>query len=184
MDSRIDLDSEGVWYLVQCKAREGFKAEQHLSEQGFTCFHPVQWRRKRIVGQRPQAQLESMFPFYLFLFVGHGQSLASVRSTRGVLKLVAFGGLPLQVSPQLVADLRQCCQALATPPAEQVLQPGDRVSIQNGPFSELEAIVHCAKANDRVVLLLNLLGRDTKIELERSQVESLANRAAQVDGNH
>ena len=163
-------EQQGQWYLVQCKAREGFKAEQHLKEQNFECFHPVHWRRKTVIGQKPKLQLESLFPFYLFLYAHPGQSLAAVRSTRGVLKMVAFGGQPLDVNPELVMQLQQYCASLAQPDPDITFKAGDKVRITDGPFAELEAIVKCPKANERVILLLNLLGRSTEVTLRQDQL--------------
>ena len=160
-----------TWYLVQCKAREGFKAEQHLTIQGFTCFHPVQWQRSSQLGKGCIAKLESLFPYYVFLRVNAEQSLATVSSTRGVLKLVSFGVQPLQVPETLVESLQYYCRQHAQPPAEHKLAAGDRVKIIEGPFSELEATVHRANAKDRVVLLLNLLGRETQVEVTQAQIK-------------
>jgi transcriptional antiterminator RfaH len=40
------------WYLVQCKPRESFRAEEHLNNQGFETFHPTHLVHTRVAGRR------------------------------------------------------------------------------------------------------------------------------------
>ena len=51
------------------------------------------------------------------------------------------------------------------------LQPGETVQIAAGPFSGLEAVVtRLMPGPQRVAVLLEFLGRQTVVELSRSQV--------------
>lgn len=72
-----------AWYLAQCKPRQDERAQQHLENQGYTCYRP-QYRRERVLGGRLQAQMESLFPGYLFIQLAGDSNWSPLRSTRGL----------------------------------------------------------------------------------------------------
>jgi transcription antitermination factor NusG len=54
---------------------------------------------------------------------------------------------------------------------EDVLKPGDAVQIIDGALLGLEAVVtRVMPAQSRVAVLLNFLGRQTTVELDRNQL--------------
>lgn len=159
------MDSNATWHLVQCKAKQGFIGEQYLHEQGFECYHSVLWQAGR---------LQSLFPFYLFIQQHAQLGLAKVRSTRGVLRLVEFGGKPTAVSEQWLAALKQQCHSLQHPKAEPELRPGTRVTIEQGALKSMQAIVQCSKVNERVVLLLTLLNRQAQVGTATPSIKLVA----------
>lgn len=155
------------WYLVQCKPRQDERAEENLLRQGYTCYRPQQLRERLLRGQR-QLIRESLFPGYLFIQLSSSDNWAPLRSTRGVSRLVGFGNHALAVGQRLIEDLqRRCSEA----PATQALKPGDRVRIEHGPFSELDAIFLTMDGNERVVLLMNILHREQKIRVPLSSIQ-------------
>ena len=70
--------------------------------QGFHVYLPrIQVRRHRR-GQWIDA-VESLFPRYLFIRIDpHRSNIAPVRSTRGVVGLVRFGGQPAVVPDEVI----------------------------------------------------------------------------------
>jgi transcription antitermination factor NusG len=53
---------------------------------------------------------------------------------------------------------------------DEPLPPQTRVRITGGPFEHLEGIYLTESPDDRVTLLLNLLGRETRVQLESALV--------------
>ncbi len=102
--SAVTLDpvasGPGDWYLVQCKPRQDERAEENLLRQGYECSRPACRRERLLRGQMQHVQ-ESLFPGYLFIHMPQGANWAPLRSTRGVARVVAFGGRPLAVSHEL-----------------------------------------------------------------------------------
>lgn len=148
------------WYLVQCKPRQDERAEEHLGRQGFTCFRP-QCRRERLRRGRRGISGESLFPGYLFIQLAASDNWAPLRSTRGVSRLVGFGGLPLPVSDELIAQLQERIESPPTP----ILKAGDRVRISSGSLTELDAIFLAMDGDERVTLLMTLLNREHRLSL-------------------
>lgn len=149
-----------AWYLVQCKPRQDERAEAHLLRQGYACFRP-QHSCERLVRKRRQTLVESLFPGYLFIQLADDDNWAPLRSTRGVSRVVGFGGRPLPVTDSLIAQLQRRSVARA----QSLLAPGTSVRIVQGSFAELDAIFMSMDGEERVILLLNLLSRPQQVRL-------------------
>ncbi|QJX01463.1 transcriptional activator RfaH [Alcanivorax sp. IO_7] len=126
--------NDSAWYVVQCRANQNFRAQENLENQGFTCFQPRIRVEKLHAGRRTH-RTEPLFPGYLFIrFEEYGPSWHTVRSTRGVNKLVAFGERPARVPGSVVEALMQSSQARERgEDAEPAIRPGDRLRIERGP---------------------------------------------------
>ncbi len=73
-----------------------------------------------------------------------------------------FGGVIATVPTALVEEL----QALNTPCVEQLsklFQKNDKVEVVDGPFAGLKGIVQAQTGLERVVVLLELLGRNNAV---------------------
>lgn len=153
------------WYLVQCKPRQDERAEQNLVRQGYEVSRP-KYRYQRIFrGQRQWAQ-ESLFPGYLFINLPDESNWAPLRSTRGVGRVVSFGGTPLAVNDSLVEQL----QSRAENALRTELKAGDSVRIIEGGFAELDAIFMAMDGEERVILLIGLLNCQQQISLPLESV--------------
>lgn len=161
-----------AWFAVATKPRSEAVAYEHLTRQGYACLWPRVRRVLRgVSGMREK--IECLFPNYLFLQADPDhKSLAPVRSTRGAIGLVRFGGEPARV-PQTVIDRIRARVSeedgflrLVTPD----WQPGSKVCITEGPLSGIEGIFVARSGLDRVRLLLDLLGTVREIVLPRDQL--------------
>lgn len=164
---------EADWYLIQCKPRESFRAEMHLRNQGFECFHPTHPIKKNNAGSIQTIQAP-LFPYYLFVCLTPLANWSSLRSTRGVRNVVCFNQKPACVQQSLIEGLMQQCVLLnqLEPPA--LFKPGDQVLIKEGCFKELQAIVTAERGEDRVMLLLNLFNRQHELEFPMNELEAWA----------
>jgi len=150
-----------AWYLVQCKPGQDERAELNLMSQGYTCLRPKH-QRERVLRGRRSLVCESLFPGYLFIQLNINDHWAPLRSTRGVSRVVTFGGNPLPVREELVARFRQHNHTLE---GEGCFEFGDKVRIDAGPFAELDAIFLTMEGEKRVVLLMKCLHGEKRISL-------------------
>ena len=155
----------GDWYLVQCKPRQDERAEENLLRQGYECSRPACRRERLLRGQRQYVQ-ESLFPGYLFIHMPQGANWAPLRSTRGVARVVAFGGRPLAVSCELVSQL----QIRAETHIITTFNPGDKVTILDQGFAGIESIFLAMDGEERVILLINLMNRQQQISLPMASI--------------
>lgn len=163
-----------AWYVVQCRANQNFRAQENLENQGFTCFQPRLRVEKLRAGRRDQC-IEPLFPGYLFVqFEEYGPSWHTVRSTRGVSRVVAFGDQPASVPTEVIDALMQGARAddqlLADEPA---IRPGDRLRIENGPFANLEATFQSYHGEQRAIVLLEMLHKQHRLNLALKDVRRL-----------
>lgn len=150
--------------MVQCKPREAFRAQEHLSNQQLHCFLPSH-RVKRKRGNSTKWVTEPLFPHYLFIHLSSDCNWGTIRSTRGVSKVVDFNGRPAAVADYIVQGLQSHCANMAGEEQAPLYREGEKVTVTEGCFRELEAIVKATKGDERVVLLLNILNRQTQIEV-------------------
>ena len=160
-----------AWYTVHTKARQERLAAEHLDRQHYRSYLPLvrQHRRRRGVWQQVT---EPLFPGYLFVRLDpERDNTAPIRSTRGVIGLVRFGGrippVPDGLIEQLLATRTDPDGALSQ---EHLFQAGDRVEIASGPLAGLHAIFLAPTGQQRARLLLDLLGRETPVVLSQNQL--------------
>ncbi|MGE4533728.1 MULTISPECIES: transcription/translation regulatory transformer protein RfaH [Halomonas] len=152
------------WYAIQCKGGESFRATENLVNQGFEVFHPVLEVQKKRRGKLTWVT-EPLFPYYLFIRLDRLVSnWRPIRSTRGVLKLVAFGEMPIAVDDRLIETLREHGNERKMD-ANLYFRAGETVQITEGPFKELQAVFESHKGEERAIVLLNLLHRQQRLEM-------------------
>ena len=161
------------WYLLQCKPRQDERAHVNLVQQNYVVFLP-QLMSERVIRGKRQRVLESLFPGYLFVYLGHNDKWAPIRSTRGVSRIVEFNHGPATVAEHVIEHLRARCFESAELQADQTLKPGEHLQIIRGPLSTLEGIFMSMLGAERVMLLLQFLNREQPIcvplsDLERQQ---------------
>ncbi|SDU07873.1 transcription/translation regulatory transformer protein RfaH [Halopseudomonas salegens] len=162
------------WYLVQCKSRQDERAEWHLRNQQINCYRPVHCV-ERVRGGKRVLLSESLFPGYLFVRMAAGaEQWSSIRSTRGVARMVTFGGLPLKLEPALIHAIKQRADQQ---PAESAFRVGDLVRITEGPLRELDAVFLHPDGNERAVLLINLLHREQRLKMPLRAIRVQRQRA-------
>lgn len=143
-------------------------AEVNLRRQGYDVYYPRLLRPTRIRG-RWVDRVAALFPRYLFfrLAVGH-QAMGPVRSTVGVASIVRFGSDYTVVPDAVVENLRMRADpktGLHRLHDHALFKPGSNVRVVAGAFDGLEGVFQRESGDERVVLLLGLLGRDTLVQI-------------------
>jgi transcriptional antiterminator RfaH len=160
------------WFLVYTRPRMEHSAQDNLLRQGFEVYLPLfKVMASTADGLRPA--FEPMFPRYLLVRPSHaGQSLSTVRSTRGVHSLVHFGIEPARVPLETVQGIRalEARRSELTPEEISPLQPGRRVRVKGAALHGLEGLVQSV-ARRRVTFLLEILGRNKLVTVDADQVE-------------
>jgi transcriptional antiterminator RfaH len=187
-------DPEGpiVWYVAYTQPHHESLAVTNLQRQNFRAYLPLFKTLKRptktrpVMGLRPgvktradaeqaeaQVVYEPMFPRYIFFGPSdYKQSIAPARSTRGVNSIVMCGAELAVVQPEVVQAIqaleheRSRAELLAISP----FQPGRRVRLSDPALSGLEGIIQSVSTK-RIILLLEILGRQKAVTVKHSQVE-------------
>jgi len=160
------------WFLAQLKPNAWRIAEENLRRQEFKVFNPLE---ERTVARRGRfaKELRPLFPGYLFLsFDVATAPWRAINSTYGVARLVTFEAHKPQVVPAaLVEEIMARCdsEGRIVPPAE--LEPGETVRFNTGPFADLVAKVESVAPDKRIWLVLEALGRETRVLADRAAVK-------------
>ncbi len=161
-----------AWYLIYSKPRQEPVALDNLQRQGYEAYLPLIRNRRRRKGQY-LALVEPMFPRYLFIHLSdQTDNWGPIRSTLGVANLVRFGDMPARIPDDLVELLRRREDASGVqdlPPPE--FRTGDRVRVAEGALAGYEGIFQASSGNERVVILLDVVGQSTRVQLPTGHIE-------------
>lgn len=162
------------WFLAQLKPNGLSRARLNLNRQGFNVFAPHRNVTERR-GGRLIAARKPLFPGYLFVEVAQDAGAwRSINSTYGVSRLVALDQRgPAEVPSGLVAALRARCDAEECIQAPEVLRPGDRIRVVEGPFARMVTQIETVDAKDRIFVLLDLMGQKVRTEVKARSVERI-----------
>ena len=156
------------WYLIHTKAAAEAVAQLNLRRQGYEVYLPRVSQPVRRAGLWCE-RVCALFPRYLFLHLREGsESLGPVRSSVGVAGIVRFGSSYGVVPDSVIQEL-----LTRTDPESGLLRltkwrslaPGARVRVTLGPFDGLEGVFEREDGAERVIILLNLLGRDAVVRV-------------------
>lgn len=161
----LRIEAGQRWYAIQTKPLKERDVAKRLTDLGLEVFLP--WlRTRRRVGSRHQWVLVPLFPGYLFSFLDMVASGKSARYSPGVKDFLKFGSQLAEVRQEIIDALRERCPEGVAQMDLVSAKPGDAVRINEGPFSGLEAVFEKSlKGSERVAVLLDILGRQTRIEL-------------------
>ncbi len=177
------IDEDGrAWYVVHCysgyenKVRHSI--EQRIETMGmqdkiFDVVVPTEEEIEIKDGKRKTVE-RRVFPGYILVqLIMDEDSWYVVRNTPGVTGFVGMGNEPTPLRPDEVAKIMNRMEA-AAPKVKFNFQPGEKVRIRSGPFSDFIGTVgeiDIEKAKVRV--LVSFFGRETPVELDFLHVENI-----------
>ena len=164
------------WYAVHTRPKAERKATLNLENQGYKTYFPRHCvtsvrRNKRAI------TIEPLFPGYLFVsFDIELRRWRSINSTFGVKRLVGVVDAPLPIPIRLIDEIRarEDEQGFVTLSAHRNFQNGELVQLIEGPLLGAAGVFDCETGEDRVTILLSLLGREAKVKVSRRSIIRLA----------
>lgn len=166
----------GRWYAVCCKPRQEAIAEVNLLRQSYHVYLPRIHMRLRRRGHWIDA-IEVLFPRYIFIRLDPLlRSTASVRSTRGVVGLVRFGGQPATVPNEVMDTLLQREDAGSGLHQDQrpLFGTGEAIKLVDGPLTGMDGVFAQQDGDKRVIVLLELMGKANKVTVSRDWIARAA----------
>lgn len=154
------------WYLIKSKPRQEKIAISNLENQHYHVYCPTAIINKKNV---------VLFPGYLFIQLDSDmQNWSPIKSTKGVQNFVRFGLKYARISDSIIDSIK--ANELIT--KEKIknfneFKSGDKVEITEGVFKNCIAIVKSIKSDERVVLLLKLIGQEHSINIKKKSLIGL-----------
>lgn len=167
----MTVDGESTsWFLALLKPNCAKLAERNLHQQGFQTFQPMEERTRRIRGKFVTV-LRPLFPGYAFVAVAAGAGAwRAVTSTRGISRLVGFGTAPASVPHDIIRELMQRCDTTGRLLPPERLKQGDKVRLTSGPFTEFIGRIDSIAPDQRVWVLLDLIGARRRVAVSADQL--------------
>jgi len=154
-----------AWTVVNTQPHREQIALENLARQAFKAYCPMMRTRVRHA-RRTQEVLRPLFPGYLFVRVNADlQRWRPILSTYGVRTLVCCRDRPSFLDDRFVEGLqaREIDGAIVRP--ARPYEPGQQVKIAGGAFDGLVATILEMDEKERLVVLMDLLNRPTKVRV-------------------
>lgn len=177
---QFDSQTQWEWYVIRVisgteenvrqslmQRREAFGLENYLLE----VFVPTHDSISIRAGWIKVKKKKNIFPGYILVrMIVTNESWYIVRNTPNVTGFLGAGTVPVPVSGEELEKLK----GVLTEKSEEYktdMQIGDFATVNSGPFEGSEGkIIEVNTQKWMVKLMINLLGRDTPVEIEFSSV--------------
>ena len=165
-------DSGANWYALYTVARHEKRVADQINQQGISCFLPLYRSVRRWKDRRKELPLV-LFPSYVFVRMTLQHRLR-VLQLPGAVRLVTFNGRPAPLPELEIQHLQNQLSLCGNIEPHPYLSIGHRVRVRSGPLKGLEGIILRTKDRCRVVLSIHLIMRSVAVEVDESDVESIA----------
>ena len=152
------------WFILQFKSNSHHLAAKNLNRQGFETFLPLHDTTSRRLSRFINTS-KPLFPGYMFIKFDRAESeWHKINSTYGVSRLITFNSILISIPTIFVDSLMKRYDLSGKLLPIQKLKKGDQVTLLTGPFANFIATVEKYEADQRIWILMDLMGRKTKIQ--------------------
>lgn len=170
-----------AWFCLHSQPKHEHIAAAHVRQIKDAEIFLPRVRFKRATRLGTVWVTEALFPGYLFARFNWRTSLRQVKHASGVRDIVHFGDHWPIIPEKTIGELRQSMGTNEPHTISQELSPGDSVRITDGTLRGLHAIVsRVMPSRERVAVLMDLLGRQTMIELTVGSIIKEGNERASI----
>jgi len=152
------------WFILQFKSNSHHQAAKNLNRQGFETFLPLHDTTSRKLSRFINTS-KPLFPGYMFIRFDRAESeWLKINNTYGVSKLITSNSKLQSIPTKFVDQLMKRYDLLGNLIPIKKLKKGDQVKVLNGPFANFVAIVEKYEDDQRIWILMDLMGRKSKIQ--------------------
>jgi transcriptional antiterminator RfaH len=152
------------WFILQFKSNSHHLAAKNLNQQGLETFLPLQDTTSRRASRFINTS-KPLFPGYMFIKFDRAESeWHKINSTYGVSRLITFNSILKSIPTTFVDSLMMRYDLSGKLLPIKKLKKGDHVRVLKGPFANFIATVEKYEADQRIWILMDLMGKKTKIQ--------------------
>ena len=152
------------WFVLQFKSNSHHLATKNLTRQGFETFLPLHNTTSR-KSSRFINTCKPLFPGYMFIRFDKAEyEWHKINNTYGVSRLITFNSILKSIPTTFVDSLMKRYDSSGKLLPIEKLKKGDEIKILKGPFANFIATVEKYETDQRILVLMDLMGRKTKIE--------------------
>jgi len=151
------------WFILQFKSNSHHLAIKNLTRQGFEIFLPLHDTTSRKLSRFINTS-KPLFPGYMFIRFDRTESeWHKINNTYGVSRLITFNSILKSIPTRFVESLMRRYDSSGKLIPIKKLEKGDQVSVLMGPFANFIATVEKIEEDQRIWVLMDLMGREAKI---------------------
>jgi transcription antitermination factor NusG len=166
---------EPRWYACYTRARHEKQVHDLLLQRGRESYLPLvpqmrQWKDRKKLVEMP------VFPSYVFSRFTL-RDLHEILTIPGVSTIVRSNGYPTPIADREIENVRKFADALAEtgtlPEVRPLIDEGDWVRINDGPFQGVEGIVIEQRGRRRVLVGLKAIGSALEIDIDTRSLRTI-----------
>ena len=152
------------WFILQFKSNSYHQAAKNLNRQGFETFLPLHDTTSRKLSRFVNTS-KPLFPGYMFIRFDRAESdWHKINNTYGVSRLITFNSILKSIPTRFINNLKERYDLSGKLLPIKKFKKGDQVKVLTGPFADFIATVEKYEADHRIWILMDLMGRETKIQ--------------------
>ena len=164
------------WYVVRTHLRDEAKALHHLRRQEFTAYLPRHLKR-RSHARRIDWVPVPLFPGYMFVEMDiTTERWRAIHSTVGVSHLICNGDAPVPLPQGIIEEMqaREDDKGMIPLHKARPFKVGDKVQVMSGALCDQIGLFQSISDDERIIILLNVLGREVMVRLAVEAVAAVA----------
>ena len=152
------------WFILQFKPNSHHLAAKNLNRQGFETFLPLHDITLR-KASRFVKSTKPLFPGYMFVSFNKTENKwHKIKNTYGVSRLITFNSSLKSIPSTFIDNLMKRYDSSGKLIPIEKMKKGDKVVILEGPFANFIATVEKYESEQRIWVLMDIMGRKTKIQ--------------------
>lgn len=173
------------WYVVNTISGHEYKVKEKLENRinsmdlGSNIFRVVVPEQKEIEYKDgvKKEKVKKMFPGYVLVeMIMSDEAWFIVRNTQGVTGFIGSSGKGAKPIPLLPQEVDRVLGAMGMSRIDisKDIQVGNKVKIMDGPFKDMIGkIAEVNMKEQKLIVMVDLFGQETSVEVEISQVEGM-----------
>ena len=161
------------WYVARVKARNERRVGADLALLGIEVFGP-----ELLVAKGGKQRTEPLFPGYVFIKLDSSAATwAMVKWAHGISYILPDSAYPTPLPDELVAEVESRLDRWNGGGWAEAFKPGDKVVLEGGPLSKLDAIFQrYIPGKQRCEVLVSLMGRPHNVAVNITDLPSVSTR--------
>lgn len=164
------MNNSKSWIVARNKTNQDKIALINLERQNFEVFQPTFKTISRTRNKFKEI-IKPVFPGYIFIAINlEENNWHKINNTRGISKIIVFGNeIPL-VRSEFIEALKHRFSIDNVSKTAETFKVGMNAEIINGPFAQLIGKIEEIDADQRIWILLDILGTQTRVSVSKTNL--------------
>lgn len=161
------------WLVARNKPNQDKIALINLERQNFEFFQPTFKTMSRVQNKFKEI-IKPVFPGYIFIAINlEENNWHTINNTRGISRILVFGNeIPL-IRCEFIEALKHRFSTDNVSKTAETFKVGMNAEIIKGPFSQLIGKIDEINANQRIWILLDVLGTQTRVSVNKLNLKKM-----------